>query len=76
MLWAAVPNLGLPNLEERLAKAQLAYAISRVINERGLTQRAVAALMGIDQPRVSHKLRGRLPDFSTPERTAMAVDRH
>ena len=58
-------DLGLPNPEERLAKAQLAYAIARVIEERGLTQRAAAALMGIDQPKVSHILRGRLADFST-----------
>lgn len=58
-------DLGLPNPEERLAKAQLAYAISRAIKERGLTQRAAAALMGIDQPKVSHVLRGRLADFST-----------
>lgn len=58
-------DLGLPNPEERLAKAQLAYAIARVMEERGLTQRAAAALMGIDQPKVSHILRGRLADFST-----------
>ena len=58
-------DLGLPNPEERLAKAQLAHAISQVIEERGLTQRAAAALMGIDQPKVSHILRGRLADFST-----------
>ncbi|MGH7717415.1 MAG: helix-turn-helix domain-containing protein [Gemmatimonadaceae bacterium] len=58
-------DLGLPNPEERLAKAQLAHAISRVIKERGLTQREAAALMGIDQPKVSHVLRGRLADFST-----------
>lgn len=58
-------DLGLPNPEERLAKAELALAISRAIKERGLTQREAAALMGIDQPKVSHVLRGRLDDFST-----------
>ncbi len=58
-------DLGLPNPEERLAKAQLAYAIQKAIDERGLTQREAAALMGIDQPKVSHILRGRLADFST-----------
>jgi predicted XRE-type DNA-binding protein len=58
-------DLGLPNAEERLAKAQLAYAIAQAIEERGLTQRQAAALMGIDQPKVSHILRGRLADFST-----------
>ncbi|HUF30789.1 MAG TPA: helix-turn-helix transcriptional regulator [Gemmatimonadaceae bacterium] len=58
-------DMELPNPEERLAKAQLAHAISRVIQERGLTQRAAAKLMGVDQPKVSHVLRGRLADFST-----------
>ena len=58
-------DLGLPNPEERLAKAQLAYAISQAIKERGLTQREAAKLMGVDQPKVSHILRGRLADFST-----------
>jgi predicted XRE-type DNA-binding protein len=58
-------DLGLPNPEERLAKAELALAISRAIKERGLTQREAGALMGIDQPKVSHVLRGRLADFST-----------
>lgn len=58
-------DLGLSNPDERLAKAELARAISQVIKERGLTQREAAALMGIDQPKVSHVLRGRLADFST-----------
>lgn len=58
-------DLGLPNPEERMAKAELAYAISRAIKERRLTQRAAAMLMGIDQPKVSHITRGRLGDFST-----------
>lgn len=58
-------DLGLPNPEERLAKAQLALQISEIIERRGLTQRAAAALMGIDQPKVSHILRGRLADYST-----------
>jgi predicted XRE-type DNA-binding protein len=58
-------DLGLPNPEERLAKAQLAHAISGVIKERGLTQGEAAKLMGMDQPKVSHILRGRLADFST-----------
>lgn len=57
-------DLGLSNPAERLAKAELALAISRAIKERELTQREAAALVGIDQPKVSHLLRGRLVDFS------------
>lgn len=58
-------DLGLSNPDERLAKAELALIISQVIKERGLTQREAGALMGIDQPKVSHVLHGRLSDFST-----------
>ena len=58
-------DLGLSNPDDRLAKAELAHAISHAIKERELTQREAAALMGIDQPKVSHILRGRLADFST-----------
>lgn len=58
-------DLGLPNPEERLAKAELAFQISRIIERRGLTQRAAAELMGVDQPKVSHILHGRLADYST-----------
>ena len=58
-------DLGMSNPEERLAKAQLASLIDDVIRERALTQQEAAALMGIDQPKVSHLLRGRLSGFST-----------
>ena len=58
-------DLGLPNPEERLVKANLAFAIWRAIEERGLTQRTAAKLMGIDQPKVSRIVRGHLEDFST-----------
>lgn len=58
-------DLGLPNPEERLAKARLAILIDATIQERGLTQRAAGKLMGIDQPKVSHILRGRLSGYST-----------
>jgi predicted XRE-type DNA-binding protein len=58
-------DLGLPNPEERLAKAHLASRIDDVLRRRKLTQRQAAALMGIDQPKVSHLLHGRLSGFST-----------
>lgn len=58
-------DLGMSNPDERLAKAQLASLIDDVIRERALTQEEAATLMGIDQPKVSHVLRGRLAGFST-----------
>jgi predicted XRE-type DNA-binding protein len=67
-------DLGLPDAEELLAKAGLVLAISDVIKQRGLTQRAAAELMGIDQPKVSHLLRGRLADFSTDRLMGFLTD--
>lgn len=58
-------DLGLPNPEERLAKAHLALEIGRILKQRKLTQHAAAKLMGVDQPKVSHLLHGRLSGFST-----------
>ncbi len=58
-------DLRLRDAEERLLKAQLAAQIARILAHRKLTQRAAAELMGIDQPKVSHLLHGRLAGFST-----------
>lgn len=58
-------DLGLPGAEERFLKARLAAEIARAITGRKLTQAAAAKLMGIDQPKVSHLLHGRLAGFST-----------
>lgn len=57
-------DLGLPNADEELAKADLAFEIGRVIEERGLTQVEAAKVMGVDQPKVSALLRYRLDGFS------------
>ena len=58
-------DLGLPLAEERLAKAKLARAIGKTIAARKLTQREAAELLGVDQPKVSQVLSGRLNGFST-----------
>jgi predicted XRE-type DNA-binding protein len=58
-------DLGFENPAEELAKAELALMIDQAIGEHGLTQQAAATLMGIDQPKVSHILHGRLGGFST-----------
>jgi predicted XRE-type DNA-binding protein len=57
-------DLGLPNPEEALAKAELAHKITVLIRERGLTQAKAAKLLGVDQPKVSALIRGRLSGFS------------
>ncbi|MGC2412341.1 MAG: helix-turn-helix transcriptional regulator [Stellaceae bacterium] len=57
-------DIGLPEPEEELAKAQFASCIRQVIKRRRLTQVAAASRMGIDQPKVSAILNGRLANFS------------
>jgi len=58
-------DLGFAEPEEELTKAQLASHIRQIIQRRRLTQVAAGALMGIDQPKVSALLNGRLANFST-----------
>lgn len=58
-------DLGLPNADELLIKAELVHQISELILERKLTQIEAAELLGIDQPKVSALVRGKLSGFST-----------
>jgi predicted XRE-type DNA-binding protein len=58
-------DLGFAEPEEELTKAQLASHIRQVIKRRRLTQVTAATLMGIDQPKVSALLNGRLANFSS-----------
>jgi predicted XRE-type DNA-binding protein len=57
-------DIGVPNPEEALLKAQLAYRLNQMIEQRGLTQSAAAEILGIDQPKVSALRAGRLRGFS------------
>jgi len=57
-------DLGLPNADEEMAKVELAFEISRIIEERGLTQEQAADLIGVHQPKVSAVVRYRLDGFS------------
>ena len=58
-------DLGFANPDEELAKAQLLMHIQHAIKRRRLSQSAAAALMGIDQPKVSALLHGRGSNFSS-----------
>lgn len=57
-------DLGLADAEERLAKAELAQKIGGILRARRLTQVQAAELLGIDQPKVSALICGRLSRFS------------
>ena len=69
-------DMGLPNPGERLAKAELARVIRKVIRDRGLSQGAAATVLGIKQPDVSDLMRGKLARFSMErlERFLNALD--
>ena len=58
-------DLGLANPDELLIKAELVRQISNAIDARGLTQAEAARILGIDQPKVSALLNGKLSGFST-----------
>jgi predicted XRE-type DNA-binding protein len=57
-------DLGFADAEEKLAKAELARKIAEILEKRRLTQAQAAALLGVDQPKVSALLCGRLQRFS------------
>lgn len=57
-------DLGVPNAEEHLVKAQLVFKIDGIMKERGLKQVEAADLFGIRQPDVSKMLRGEFRQFS------------
>lgn len=66
---ASSPNvfadLGLANPDEMLVKAELARKIGEIITKRHMTQTEAAELLGIDQPKISALMRGKLSGFST-----------
>ena len=57
-------DLHFANPEEHLAKAKLAVQVVEIIRQRRLNQTAAAAILGIDQPKVSALMRGQLKNFS------------
>ncbi len=58
-------DIGFPEPEEALAKAELVRQISLIIANRKLTQAEVGKILGLPQPKVSLLLRGRITGFST-----------
>lgn len=58
-------DLGIADAEETLAKAEVASRICDIIAERKLSQTMAASILGVDQPKVSALMRGRLEGFSS-----------
>ena len=57
-------DIGIPNAEEHLVKAQLVYRIDRLMKARRLKQLDAAKLFGVKQPDISKMLRGDFRQFS------------
>ena len=57
-------DLGLPDSDSHLLKAELVTRIDKIIRERGLKQVDAAKLLGLSQPDVSRLLRGSFREYS------------
>ena len=57
-------DLGLPNPEQELLKAQLTLQIYSILKDSGITQVETAKILGVQQPQVSLLLRNRASNFS------------
>ena len=57
-------DLGRPDAEAHLLKAELVTRIDKIIRRRGLKQVDAAKLLGLSQPDVSRLLRGSFEEFS------------
>lgn len=57
-------DLGLPNPEQELLKAQLTLQIYSILKASGLTQVELAKILGVQQPQISLLMRNRAGSFS------------
>lgn len=68
--------LGVPDVAERVAKAEMALAIGRIVKVKAWSQKRTAEVLGVAAPDVSDLLRGKLARFSQErlERFLNALD--
>ena len=57
-------DIGVPNADEHLVKAQLVFKIDTIMKKRRLKQVEAAHLFGVRQPDISKMLRGDFLQFS------------
>jgi len=57
-------DMGLPNPEQELLKAQLTLQIYAILKDSGMTQVEIAKILGVRQPQVSLLMRNRAGNFS------------
>jgi predicted XRE-type DNA-binding protein len=73
-LWA---DIGRPDADEALARAELMSRVTDIIRQRRLTQARAAEILGTNQPTVSDLMRGKMSKFSLERLIAFlnALDR-
>ena len=70
---SAFHALGLPDADELKLKADLMRCIADIVAAQGLTQAAAGTVVGMDQPRMSALLGGKITKFSV-ERLVRALN--
>ena len=58
-------DLGLEEADELFTRAQMGFHVYTILKEKKLKQRAIASLLGIAQPDVSHLMNGHFSRFTT-----------
>jgi predicted XRE-type DNA-binding protein len=58
-------DIGVREPEDAALRADLARKIAEVIESRGINQVEVARILGVDQPKVSKLVRGRISGFTS-----------
>ena len=57
-------QLGFPDADEMLVKAQLVSQIGEILRQRGWSQQQAAKVLGLSQPKLSKMLRGQFRGIS------------
>lgn len=57
-------DLGLPNSEQALLKAELTLLLHTILKDSGMTQVEIAKILGVQQPQVSLLMCNRAGNFS------------
>jgi predicted XRE-type DNA-binding protein len=68
---SAFHALGLENADELVLRSHLMRKVGEVIKSKKLSQTAIGAVIGLDQPRVSALISGKISKFSTDRLVAI-----
>jgi predicted XRE-type DNA-binding protein len=73
-------DIGVRDPEVSLVRAKLAKEIADLVQKKGLSQSDIAAILNVDQPKVSKLVRGRISGFTSDRLlrflTALGCDVH